>query len=430
MIHQNKRKIKLVWLVNKILPQIAKARGENADVIGGWTVQLADILSNREDIELSVFYPQHDKKENIYGKAGRINYIGFYEEAIPELKYNPGMTDKMSEALSEIKPDLVHIWGSEFVHCLSMVKAFNNPDKSVISIQGLIHYWGLKYEGSLPQTIIKRHTFRDMLRHDSIYEQKQKFLARGKCEIDAIKLVKNVIGRTDWDKQKAFEINPELNYYHCGEILRKEFYDEKRRWNYDNCDKHSIFMSQSYYPIKGIHFALESLKELKKKYNDVKLYVSGENMFSGNLKDKLKQSSYSKYVCDRIEKYGLKENVIFVGSQKAAGMIEQYLKCNVFLQASVMENSPNSLGEAMMLGVPCVASDVGGTSSMIADTTEGYLYNHTDVNRLTEIITEVFERKSDFGEVLTKAQMHAAESYNVEKNLNSYMEVYKDLVNK
>ena len=287
-----KKKLRLSWLVNTILPQIARARGEKSDVIGGWTVQLADILSGREDIEFCVFYPQHHSRENIYGKAGNINYVGFYEEAIPELNYNPHMTEKMTEALKRINPDLVHIWGSEFVHCLSMVRAFDRPDKTIISIQGLIYYWGLRYEGSLPDRIIKRHTFRDLLRHDSIYEQKEKFLARGKCELEALRLVKNVIGRTDWDRRTALEINPGLEYFHCGEILRKEFYNEERKWEYEKCEKHSIFISQSYYPIKGIHFALAALKEVKKKYPDVRLYVSGEDMFPKNLRAVLKQSSY------------------------------------------------------------------------------------------------------------------------------------------
>ena len=78
----------------------------------------------------------------------------------------------------------------------------------------------------------------------------------------------------------------------------------------------------------------------------------------------------------------------------------------------------------MMLGVPCIASDVGGTSSMMQDKKEGRLYEHTDTDMLSEIICDFFERKSEFGDMLENAGRHARESYDVEKNLKAYMEVY------
>ena len=96
------KKKKIAWLVNTILPQIAKERGEGSDVIGGWTVQLADILSARDDIELTIFYPQHENKENIVGTAGRMKYVGFYEESIPELKYNKEI-EKYNKEINELK---------------------------------------------------------------------------------------------------------------------------------------------------------------------------------------------------------------------------------------------------------------------------------------------------------------------------------------
>ena len=55
-------------------------------------------------------------------------------------------------------------------------------------------------------------------------------------------------------------------------------------------------------------------------------------------------------------------------------MCEQYLKANVFVLPSAIENSPNSLGEAMMLGTPTVVSDVGGVKNMIDHEKEGYVY--------------------------------------------------------
>ena len=57
-----------------------------------------------------------------------------------------------------------------------------------------------------------------------------------------------------------------------------------------------------------------------------------------------------------------------------AAMKQAYLDADLYLLPSSSENSPNSLGEAMLLGLPCVASAAGATPDMRADGREGALY--------------------------------------------------------
>ncbi len=423
--------MRLVWLVNTILPQIADKRGDKKDVINGWTVKLADKMAEDSDIDFTVFYPQHEMRENITGNAGDIRYVGFYEEAIPETVYNPDMTRALKAEIDKINPDIVHIWGSEYVHTLSMVRAFNKPDRTVISIQGLIFYCGLAYDSGLPEKTINRHTFRDLIRKDSIKEQKEKFLKRGECEIAALKEVNHVIGRTSWDRDSVLKINPALNYHHAGEILREAFYYSGEKWSPKTAVKHRIFMTQSYYPIKGIHFVLEALQIIKKEFPDVRLAVTGKDMRPSSLKDHIKQDSYGKYICELINVYGLTDNIEFLGTKDAPEMITQYLKCSVFLLPSVMENSPNSLGEAMLLGVPCIASAVGGTPDMMkAD--EGWLYDYRDKDALVSAVREAFQmidmerNGEDTGlmEMLDRGVKHAKKCYDIEKNTEAYRDIY------
>lgn len=74
---------------------------------------------------------------------------------------------------------------------------------------------------------------------------------RSNNEIATIKLCKNIIGRTEWDRLHTYYINKKRKYYFCNETLRDEFYMSE--WNNDSCKKHSIFISQGSSPIKGIH---------------------------------------------------------------------------------------------------------------------------------------------------------------------------------
>ncbi|MCR4890690.1 MAG: glycosyltransferase [Lachnospiraceae bacterium] len=513
--------MKLVWLVNSILPQIAAAQGHEGGVIGGWTVQLADYLSQREDISFTVFYPQQSTRDLIRGRTGNIQYVGFYEEAAPELLYNYGMEEVFRQELEGIQPDLVHIWGTEFVHSLCMVRAFDNPDRTVISLQGLMNPYSKAYLAELPQSVISRHTFRDRLRKDSILEQQRKFRIRGRFERVALRLVHHVIGRTDWDRNEVLRMNPNLKYHHCREILRREFYwipentekdgllsadsagksaidglvqkppehllsaDSARKsaidglvqkppehllsadctgeslndgtaqksrkdlqsegydsesagakegedglvWRLDACQRHSIFLTQSYYPIKGMHFALRGLRLIKRKYPDALLYVSGVDIIPRSLKGRLKQGSYSLYIEELIERLDLQDSVIFVGEKAAQDMVRQYLSANVFLMASSIENSPNSLGEAMILGLPCVASRVGGIPSMLMDEKEGFLYNYNKPAEMAKRIIEIFEMPDqELCRMTERARVHAADSYSRSLGLNDYLRTYGDIL--
>ena len=59
--------MKIVWLVNTILPQIAEAEGIQRANTGGWTYELSGLLSADSGLELTVLYP---RKEGTAKKTG------------------------------------------------------------------------------------------------------------------------------------------------------------------------------------------------------------------------------------------------------------------------------------------------------------------------------------------------------------------------
>ena len=106
-------------------------------------------------------------------------------------------------------------------------------------------------------------------------------------------------------------------------------------------------------------------------------------------------------------------------------MREQYLRANVFTLPSTVDNSPNSLGEAMLLGTPCVAADVGGVSTMLNHGREGFLYPSADPEMLAYDICRVCEM-ADRAETLgAEASRHAAKTHDPAKNLADLMDIYR-----
>jgi glycosyltransferase involved in cell wall biosynthesis len=195
----------------------------------------------------------------------------------------------------------------------------------------------------------------------------------GLVEQKSIETVKFIVGRTSFDSAYTKLLNPKALYFHCGEILRSSFYSNS--WVANERKDKVIFVSQASYPVKGFHLAIESLAIVKKFFPGIKLRVAGLNIYKDlKLIDKLKISYYGKYINARIKHLGLGENIEFLGELNESEMLLHYLDADVFLSPSTIENSSNSLGEAMSLGLPCVASYVGGTPDLVKHGENGFLY--------------------------------------------------------
>ena len=67
------------------------------------------------------------------------------------------------------------------------------------------------------------------------------------------------------------------------------------------------------------------------------------------------------------------------------------LKSNVYICPSSIENSPNSVAEAQILGIPLIASYTGGTPDMVTHGVSGYLYRFEEVEMLAALVCKVFD---------------------------------------
>lgn len=425
--------MRVLWLCNIIIPQICEKLGIACDNVGSWMNQLADRIDQRREIQLGVVAPLPEKSPEKYVRWGeKSEFFGF---SLPEggiTVYDESLKMVFQEIIEQFRPDVVNIFGTEYPHTLSMVQAFHAPERTVIHIQGLVSVYQKHYAAFLPERIVKRKTLKDWIRGDnSIRKQKEQMALDGKYEIAALKKVDHVMGRTDWDYIETKKINPDVSYHYVQEMMRKNFYCDA--WDYQSCEKYSIFMSQGHYAIKGLHIMLRALKELVKKYPDIRLYVAGytpyPNVSKFSFSERIRADSYWSYIMDLIKKWKLQEQVCFTGSLDAERMKERFLKANVFVSASVIENSPNSIGEAMLLGVPIVASDVGGVSSIMGHEPGGYLYPASQWKALAKYIDKVFMEEDQVcvGQCLRKRALAQYDPDVVEKDLlECYHELYAE----
>lgn len=421
--------MKILWLTNVVLPQASLLMNEKATPLGGWLVNASVALAEYDDIELSIAFPKNGLSDLLVLDGARIKYYAFPPVSEKVLRANEN-NPYLKKILDEIRPDVVHIFGTEYAHTLAMVNACHEQKvKVVIAIQGLVSVCARHYRACLPSYVQNRFTIRDLLKQDNLKQQQGKFVKRGVYEIEALQKVKHVIGRTSWDRACTSQINPDARYHFCNETLRDEFY--KHKWDINKCEKHSIFLSQASYPIKGLHFMLEAMPIIQKRFPDTKLYIGGNNITRiDTLKDKLKISSYGKYINVLIERFKLEKSVVFTGVLEEIKMCERHLKSHVFVSPSSIENESNSLSEAKIMGVPCVVSYVGGVTDRIEHGKDGFLYQHDAPYMLAHYVCEIFASNELALDFSKKAREHAMLTNDRKLNTKTLIAIYVDIFDK
>ncbi len=409
--------MKILWISNVMLGAVAESLDGTVPSVGGWLAGLSGELLKDSDISLVSCFPY---KSILDGKCGKITYYGF--------KLHTDSTAYFCEILRKENPDIIHIFGTEYPHSYQMICAAEKCDylsRTIISIQGLAHFYSKKYISGLPLKTIYSITLRTIIKHDSINTKMKEMAKNGQYEIRALEKCQNVIGRTEWDYACVKSINPSIKYFHCDETLRQSFYHDT--WNIDKCERYSIFVSQANYPIKGFHYIIEALSYLIKFYPNVKLYTTGYDLLRNDINYIIRQSSYQKYLRKLIKKYGLENNISFLGTLSEHEMKDMFLKAHVFISPSLLENSPNSVGEAMILGVPVVSSDVGGVKSMLTHNLEGFIYPYDEPYMAAYYIHKIFGDDSLANKLSKLAREKALVTHDPQKNNTELREIYKSV---
>lgn len=162
----------------------------------------------------------------------------------------------------------------------------------------------------------------------------------------------------------------------------------------------------------------EALPLILHHYPDTKVYVAG---YDSTVAPWWRIGSYGKYLKKMIARLGISEHIEFTGMLDEKAMCDRYLKSNLFVCCSAIENSPNSLGEAQLLGMPYVASFVGGVPE-IAGMNADVLYRFEETEMLAKKICDIFALGSSY-----KPAQYDASMYDGAANTQSLLETYRQI---
>ena len=180
---------------------------------------------------------------------------------------------------------------------------------------------------------------------------------------------------------------------------------------------------------------LRAMPDILKEYPEAEIYVAGNSIIKSaaekgikGLKGKLKLESYGRYILQLMEETGTLQKVHFLGRLNAEQMKRQYLDSHVFVCPSSIENSPNSVGEAMLLGLPVVCADVGGVADIFTDGVDGLLYPAGNVKRLAGAVNRMFAGGPQVRAYREAARAHARRTHDAQTNYERLVEIYTEIV--
>lgn len=421
--------MKILWLVNIVMPELAAHLDRKPSVFGGWLIGAMNAVRDYGH-DLVICTTSDDV--TLYGRY-IVRGVTYYVIPCGDVL---SMQAAFRPILDREQPDVVHLYGTEFEHSWALASQ-TDPNKTLVSVQGLVSFYAEHVFGGVPEKVARDNVLHRILRRihkggRSIELQRLNYLARAEAEIKTLKRVRYVNGGTSWGDSCAKLLQPEVKLLPCELILRDSFY-EGRLWDLESIEPHSIFTIYNY-PIKGFDMFLHGLKWIVQIFPDTHVYVAGNRCayrsYHG-LKKRIMDLApdYDWYVQGLIEKYALKDHITFMGYLTEEQMHERLLKTNVFVTSSAIENHCTSLCEAMYAGVPSVASCVGGLQDFIHHGKDGFLYPFNETYMMAEYVCRLFEDHELAKAVSQKGHDHAARVFNKEQNCRDLLNMYETIYN-
>jgi glycosyltransferase involved in cell wall biosynthesis len=410
--------MRVLWVTNVLPAPGAELAGHKPSPYGGWLQGSLQALREFSDLRLTIAAP--GPSHRMLGVAAGVEYRTF-----PTVRRRAASAGGLAEAAAAIagaKPDLLHIHGTEMPHALTFaVQARHQSLPTVVSIQGLTSVYAKHMRAHLPTSIVHKPGRRPWVRGDRVAGLQRSFAVQGRIEIATLRIARDVIGRTTWDCACVGQINPKVRYHHCDETLRPGFYGQP--WKYDPSRPRRIFVGQAHYPIKGLHLLLEALPEILDRFPGTQVEIAGQRPVV-----KTTPSPYAKYISRQIRVLRLDQAVSFLGPQNEQQMLACYRRSSVVVCPSVIENSPNGVAEAMLLGIPVVAAHVGGVPNMITNGVDGWTYQADAPYMLADTVERVFSEPETSAAMAAAARARALARHDPQTNARRTMAIYIDVV--
>jgi L-malate glycosyltransferase len=375
--------MRILWFTNIPMPDVNIHFGINAMGTGGWMGALLELLKQKKDLELGVATACSQFPNSRFTQNGVEYFIvnqpsRKLRRSIFFVDSNPIYLKRCVEIVNEFKPDIVHIHGTErFYGELVSKNLICCP--VIFSIQGIMDSCSEWYRwfGKMSHKEILSTTLLDTLKGVGLLWELREARIQAKREREYFRKGNFFFGRTDWDKAYVSYFNPNAIYFKANEVLRSSFWE--KQWNLKQCKRHRIVFTNTRHPRKGVEVLIKAVENLKTHYPDIELILIGA----------IGAGRYGRNLIKQFDQLG--GTVKTLGQMNASQIAHELCASHIFISASYIENSPNSVAEAQLVGMPVISSYTGGIPCMIKEGETGLFFPTGDVPLLSSNIKSVFD---------------------------------------
>lgn len=165
------------------------------------------------------------------------------------------------------------------------------------------------------------------------------------------------------------------------------------------------------YAVKGQKYLIRAFAELLVSHPDICLVLVGRGDEDKNLKEQVRDLGIAD------------GKVVFTGFRSD---IENVLNAvNLYVQPSLSEGHPVAVLEAMSLGIPVIASAVGGVPELVGLEQYGTLVTPGSWEDLFERMREYSHSPVLFQEKAQAAKNYVQEAFSIEKMARNYISIYQ-----
>lgn len=392
----------------------------NEKKIGGWIASLERIvLKHKTDIDLAIAFEYNDNSFCV--KRGGTTYYPInisntvYDRLIEKIdadyKWNR-LKPMMLKIVEDFKPDIIQCFGSEWpyglitefvkipvvIHMQGFINIYNESNRMVYSTFDFIRCNKFNPKAAF--------TFITNKKKNVFLEQREKYL---------MAVNKYFMGRTFWDQEIVKFYSPEASYYYCPEALRFEIYNAEITWKEKNYEKRRLVTISQAGVLKGNEIILKTAKILKEDFDFNFEWVVAGNPAGIQMAEKKTGINHKEY------------NIKLLGMISANKVAEELANSSIYIHPAIIDNSPNSLCEAQIIGCPVIAANVGGISSLVEDGKTGILYPYNETHMLAFRIMELFSDRIKLNELSKNAKQVAKRRHEPDNLYNVLYGIYNEI---
>lgn len=201
---------------------------------------------------------------------------------------------------------------------------------------------------------------------------------------------------------------------------------EDQCWSLNQADRDTILFVGRFDRVKGADVVIDAVAQLLRNGCKCKLLFVGPDR--GLEHTDGKKWGIHEYINAQLPDPDLQRQIKFLGHQSQDKIVHLRRQALLTIVASRYETFPYTVMEAMALGCPLIASDVGGIGEMIQDEGNGLLFQAGDSGELAKRVQEMIQRPEHAAHLGEQARRDCCQRYAPDVVATATLAFYREVI--